>query len=100
MTGLCVQVRTRVCHQSIFLPTAHSFSEMTEYLLMIPGVKVFLSGHIVMHQLSAKYRKSAYRPHFYNIGNRFFNRFLANHYKIMYLTIYHYEIKKKIEEIY
>ena len=44
MTGL--RVRVCVCHQLIFLLTAHSFTEMTEYLFTIPGVKVFLSGHI------------------------------------------------------
>ena len=27
---------------------------------------------LVMHRLSAKYPKSAYRPHFYNTGNWFF----------------------------
>ena len=29
------------------------------------------SLNVVMHRLSAKYRKSAYRQRFYNIGNRF-----------------------------
>ena len=31
-----------------------------------------LVNWLVMHWLFAKYQKSAYQPHFYNIGNRFF----------------------------
>ena len=60
------------------------------------NLAIITCSFLVMHRLSAKYRKSAYRPYFYNTGNWFFSRCLANHYKVMYLTKFYYETKRTL----